>query len=219
MSRYTKTDVYTIVGINGELAKIETAIASLLDREGSVPNQMESDVDLNSNDILNAGQINGQTLNVEGTLSVGGSEITGASGVDATSAYNWTGQHTYTLTPTVNGSNVVTEATVNSTPITINTQTGTTYVGQLSDAGAVILMNNAAANTFTVPTNATAAYPIGTILSVCQYGAGATTIGPDTGVTVNTEVGYQIISQYGFATLLKIGTDEWLLSGSLQASV
>jgi hypothetical protein len=218
MARYSRVTASSISGVNAELAKIETAISEMLDRDGTAPNQMEGDLDLNSNDILNAGAINGQTLTVDGTLSVGGSEITGAGDTDATADYNWTGQHTYTTTPTVNGNDVVTEATVNSTPITINTQTGTTYVSVLAAAGAVILMDNAAANTFTVPANASVAYPVGTIISVCQYGAGATSINQEGGVTVNTEVGYQIISQYGFATLLKIATDEWLLSGSLQAS-
>ena len=218
MARYSRVTASSIAGVNAELTKIETAISEMLDRDGTTPNQMEADVDLNGNDILNANQINGQSLTVDGTLTVGGSTITGATGVDATSGYDWTGQHTYTLVPTVNGSDVLTTDTLGSATLTINNQSGTTYVAVLADAGSVILMNNASANTFTVPTNAAVAYPVGTVLSVCQYGAGATTIVPDSGVTVNTEVGYQIITQYGFATLLKIATDEWLLSGSLQVS-
>ncbi len=53
MTRYSKTNVSSISGVNSELQKIATAIDSLLDRDGTAPNSMESDLDLNSNSILN----------------------------------------------------------------------------------------------------------------------------------------------------------------------
>jgi hypothetical protein len=37
-------------------------------------------------------------------------------------------------------------------------------------------MNNASANTFSIPTNASVAFPIGTQINVIQIGAGQTTI-------------------------------------------
>ncbi len=53
MPRYSKTNVSSISGVNSELQKIATAIDSLLDRDGTSPNYMKSDLDLNSNSILN----------------------------------------------------------------------------------------------------------------------------------------------------------------------
>ncbi|MGL1886327.1 MAG: hypothetical protein OCD76_07410 [Reichenbachiella sp.] len=57
MSRYTKTDVTTgdtvKSDINVQLGLIETAIANTLARSPESPNAMESDLDMNSNQILN----------------------------------------------------------------------------------------------------------------------------------------------------------------------
>ena len=67
MSKYNRaTTVTDISDVNQELAKIETAIDSHLDREGSTPNQMEADLDMNSNDILNAGSIGADSVSVGG---------------------------------------------------------------------------------------------------------------------------------------------------------
>ena len=57
MARYTKTDVVTgdVVksDVNVQLGLIETAIADSLSRKGDLPNTMEADIDMNSNQILN----------------------------------------------------------------------------------------------------------------------------------------------------------------------
>jgi hypothetical protein len=59
---------------------------------------------------------------------------------------------------------------------TINTQSGTTYTLVLSDAGKVIEIGNAAANTVTIPANSSVAFPIGTQIIVRQTLAGLTTV-------------------------------------------
>lgn len=143
------------------------------------------------------------------------SELSG--GIDTTAAFDWTGQHTFTLLPTVSGNEVYTQANVTEAQVGLNAQVGTTYTTVLGDAGSLITMNNAAANTVTIPLNSSVAYPNGTVISVCQIGAGQTTIAATGGVVINTEVGLNITAQYGFATLIKTGTDTWILSGSLSA--
>ena len=102
--------------------------------------------------------------------------------------------------------------------VEINAQTGTTYTGVLGDDGKKITMSNASANTFTIPTNASVAYPVGTILSVTQLGAGITTIEGDTGVTLNGVVAGSgaINDQYSGVTLLKIATDTWIAEGNIE---
>jgi hypothetical protein len=118
-------------------------------------------------------------------------------------------------TPTTLAGYGITDASPAS--LTINEQTGTTYTLVLGDATKLITMNNASANTLTIPTNASVAFPTGTQIIVAQTGAGATTIQGDTGVTVNgSSAGSEEISaQYAGASLIKIATDSWLVMGAL----
>lgn len=99
----------------------------------------------------------------------------------------------------------------------INTQTGTSYTLALADAGKIVEMNNASANTLTIPTNAAVAFPINTLIDIVQYGAGQTTIaGPS--VTIRSDGGkLKIGAQYGGITLYKRATDEWVICGNLTA--
>lgn len=101
-----------------------------------------------------------------------------------------------------------------------NAQTGTTYTLVLADAGKYVEMNNASANTLTVPPNSSVAYAIGAEITVIQTGAGKTTITPGSGVTVNyysvSGSGTRSIKgQWSAATLVKRATDTWVLIGNL----
>jgi hypothetical protein len=91
---------------------------------------------------------------------------------------------------------------------TINTQTGTTYTLTLADDGAFVEMNNASANTVTVPPNADVAFDTGTTLSVFQYGAGVTTIAAGAGVTIRGPL--TVGAQYAPLHLYKRATNEWV---------
>ena len=106
--------------------------------------------------------------------------------------------------------------TLSSTTTTANTQTDS-YALVIGDAGKIILMNKATANTLTVPKNASVAFPTGTIVGVAQYGAGTTTIAPVDGDVTLRSAGslLALYTQYSTAVLIKIGTDEWIVSGDL----
>ena len=96
----------------------------------------------------------------------------------------------------------------------VNAQTGTTYTAVLTDDHKIITMSNAAANTLTVPTNASVAFPVGAKLSIWMAGAGVTTITGDTGVTINgVSAGSGDLAQYGACSIVKIATDTWLAVG------
>jgi hypothetical protein len=69
-----------------------------------------------------------------------------------------------------------------------------------------------------VPTNASAAFSIGQRVDILQYGAGQVTVSGDTGVTVRFTPTNKLRAQYSTASLIKLGTDEWLLSGDLALS-
>lgn len=105
----------------------------------------------------------------------------------------------------------------------INAQTGTTYTLVLGDRAKIITMSNASANTLTIPTNASVAFPTGTCIVIQQLGAGVTTISGDTGVTLqgggsSTSAGSAAISnQYSLATIIKMDTNTWAIQGDIGA--
>lgn len=93
----------------------------------------------------------------------------------------------------------------------VNTQTGN-YTLVLSDKAKEVRMNVASSNTLTVPPNSSVAFPVGTVITVSQYGIGPTSLLEGSGVTIRTSAGQLTIpKQYAVAVLRKIGTDEWYL--------
>lgn len=102
-----------------------------------------------------------------------------------------------------------------------NAQTGTTYTLVLTDANKVVSMSNASANTLTIPPNSSVAFPTGTIITIFALGAGTTTVAGGTGVTLSGNGGSgsaysaDIQTRYAAATIIKIGTDSWLISGDI----
>jgi len=96
----------------------------------------------------------------------------------------------------------------------INAQTGTTYTAVLTDDHKVVTMSNASANTLTIPTNASVAFPVGAKVSIGVLGAGVTTVTGDTGVTVNgVSAGSGALAQYGACDIVKTATDTWWAVG------
>jgi hypothetical protein len=95
------------------------------------------------------------------------------------------------------------------------------YTAVLGNNGQVVTMNNAAANTFSIPTNASVAFPIGTQINVLQIGAGQTTIQAVTSGTTSvlstgaTAAAPKLRAQYSAATCLKAGTDLWYVFGDI----
>jgi hypothetical protein len=97
------------------------------------------------------------------------------------------------------------------------------YTLDANDQSAIIIMSGGSANTLTIPTNASVAFPLGTKVEVWSTGAGTTTIAGDTGVTLQGNGGTasagscDIQTQYGGATLTKIATDTWMVGGDIDA--
>jgi len=96
----------------------------------------------------------------------------------------------------------------------VNAQTGTAYTLVIVDEYLLgVTMDNAAANTITIPTNASVAFPIGTTILITQLGAGATTIAAAGGVTtvVPADSPLLIGAVGGSRVIQKRATNEWLL--------
>ena len=104
--------------------------------------------------------------------------------------------------------------------MSIDTKIGD-YTLVLTDANKLIEMNlTSTANTVSVPTNASVAFPIGTQINITQYGTGKTQIVAVTSGTtsVRSTPGSYLRDRYSSATLIKRATDEWYLIGDLSAS-
>lgn len=96
--------------------------------------------------------------------------------------------------------------------------TTTAYTLVIGDAGKLVTMSNASANTLTVPPNSSVAFPTGTRIDVLQKGAGQTTIAAGSGVTINSKgAALNLSAQYAGATLIKYGSDTWFAVGDLTA--
>lgn len=91
----------------------------------------------------------------------------------------------------------------------VNAQTGTSYTFVLTDQGKVVTLSNAAAVSVSVPLNSSVAFPTNTHISLVNLGAGLVTVAGVSGVTVNASV--FTLAQYESATLIKLGTDSWVL--------
>jgi len=90
-----------------------------------------------------------------------------------------------------------------------------TYTLVLGDAGKLIRCTKGTAMSIIIPTNAAAAYSIGQRVDIMQYGAGQVTVSGDTGVTLRSTPTNKLRATYSTASIIKIGTDEWVLAGDV----
>jgi hypothetical protein len=97
---------------------------------------------------------------------------------------------------------------------TVTDIAGTTYTLGLGDLDGFLRFTNAGAVALTIPPNSSVAWPIGRAVGGVQSGAGQVTIAPGSGVTLNS-VGTKSRVQNSAWTLLKTGTDRWLLMGDV----
>jgi hypothetical protein len=161
-------------------------------------------------------QVNGTTasvtLNTLGAIGVGSSPGYGTSGQVLTSggstvAPSW-------ATPAVGGN---ASSNIGYLNIPQNAQTGS-YTLVLGDSGYHIYHALAAgAATYTIPANASVAYPIGTAITFVNMSATSISIA----ITSDTmylssagTTGTRTLAQYGSATAIKLTSTTWLISGS-----
>lgn len=117
---------------------------------------------------------------------------------------------------------VLTAADMNLLPAyTLNAQTGTTYTAVSTDQySRLVTQSNASASTFRIPTNATTAFPIGTVLNIINIGAGICTInavtsGTTTILSAGAVAAAPTLAQYKAASCIKTGTDTWYVIGGV----
>ena len=95
------------------------------------------------------------------------------------------------------------------------------YTPVLADQYQTLIpMNKSTAVAFKIPTNAVVAYPIGTVLTVLNKGAGVCTIsavtsGTTTVLSAGATAAAPTLAQYKSAALIKTATDTWYVVGAI----
>lgn len=105
---------------------------------------------------------------------------------------------------------------------TLNSQSGTSYTLASSDQYQVlVLTSNGAAKTVSIPTDATYNFPVGTVVSFLNTGAGDLTINAVTsGTTTVTSAGASSsapkVKQYRSAAAIKTAANAWTVVGAVE---
>lgn len=117
---------------------------------------------------------------------------------------------------------VLTAGVYNSLPtFTVGTANTADYTAVLADHYQVLeIMNKATAIAFNIPTNASVAFPIGTVITVLNIGAGTCTIkavtsGTTTVLSAGAVAAQPTLGQYKSAACIKTGTDAWYIVGAI----
>lgn len=91
----------------------------------------------------------------------------------------------------------------------------TTYQLDILDVGKYLRSSSASGFNITVPANATVAFTIGSRIEGIQAAAGQITFVAAGGVTINATPGLKTNGQWASWALIKVGTNEWDLTGNL----
>ena len=96
----------------------------------------------------------------------------------------------------------------------INSVAVTAYTLALSDAGGLI--NATTGMTITVPPNSTAAFATGSQVLLYRSAVSGVAITAGSGVTINAAgAASNLSSQHSVASIMKLGTDNWVLAGDI----
>ena len=122
----------------------------------------------------------------------------------------------------VSTGDVLTAAAVNNlVAFNVSADQTADYTAVLADQYQVLIpMNKATAIAFKIPTNASVAYPVGTVITVLNKGAGVCTIsavtsGTTTVLSAGATAASPTLAQYKSAVLLKISSDTWYVVGAI----
>ena len=185
--------------------------------------------DVNAGNVVSAGFVQSATVSASGNVT-GGNVITGGL-ITATGNIQGGNLRTSGLvsaTGNVTGGNIITSGTVSTSSFSAgNTATVTSAnytigyrdLPQLTSFGTLAATDGGkhyyGTGTITVPTNASVPLSVGT--AVLIIATGTTTISAAGGVTLRwggtSGTGSRTLAQYGVATLVKVATDTWYISG------
>lgn len=118
--------------------------------------------------------------------------------------------------------NVLSATNMNGlTAFTVNADATTDYTAVLADQyQALISMNKATAIAFKIPTNASVAFAVGTVITILNKGVGTCTIsavtpGTTTVLSAGSVAASPTLAQYKSAACIKVATDTWYVVGAI----
>ena len=176
------------------------------------------------------------TLSNTSTINVG--SVVGPTGANGANGTNGTNGVSITNANIVSGNLVLTfsnSSTLNVGSIVANNIDGfaigyrdvpqnftnTSFTLALTDAGKHILTQNSGSSTqtITIANNTTAAFQTGAAITIVVQSTGTVAVANGAGVTMylagnSTAKSTVTLNSYSMATLLKIGTDTWMVSGT-----
>jgi len=90
------------------------------------------------------------------------------------------------------------------------------YTLTLPDNNGLVEMNVAAANQVTIPPDSTASFPLGSEVTIAQFGAGQTQIVAGSGVTLRGyNNNFRLAGQSAVAAVIKRAANDWYAAGNL----
>lgn len=104
---------------------------------------------------------------------------------------------------------------------TLQTTQTADYTAVLADSyQTLIQMNKATAIAFKIPTNASVAIPVGSVITVLNIGVGTCTIsavtsGTTTVLSAGATAASPTLAQYKSAACIKVATDTWYVVGAI----
>lgn len=119
---------------------------------------------------------------------------------------------------TVSGTQTLTNKTLSNPIQTIGTNSkNASYTLEATDQSKIIEVDSVSGTTITIPNESvTTIFPTGTYIVIVQMGTGQVTIA-GSGFTPLATPGLKIRAQYSMATLIKRGTNSWIVGGDLTA--
>lgn len=149
---------------------------------------------LNTNLTWSGANTHSGTLNITGTTTLGGSA-----------------NHQLTTTPTT-----LTDTSLGYRGAPQNTQNGD-YTFVLLDAGKHVFHASATNHAWTIPPNASVAYPVGTVILLVNFATSTLTLTRGAGVSLRiagTSTDKNVsFGPFGVASLLYLGSNSWFVSG------
>ena len=104
---------------------------------------------------------------------------------------------------------------------TVNADATVDYTAVLTDQYQTLVpMNKGTAVAFKIPTNASVAFAVGTVITVLNKGAGVCTIsavtpGTTTVLSAGAVAASPTLAQYKTAACIKVATDTWYVVGAI----
>lgn len=155
--------------------------------------------------ISNAAEPNDNVINFTGvtydTLVVGGLEVGNVSNTEISYLDGVT-------------SSIQTQIDAKANSLIQFNQQSTSYTLQLSDKDKIVEMSGG--GTLTIPAEASVNFPVGSSIEILQTGSSQVTIA-GSGFTPNGTPGLKLRAQWSSASLVKRGSDLWIVSGDLSA--